>query len=380
MHRSGTSALCAALQASGASFGTSLLDPMAGVNDEGFWEDQAVVDINERLLQQLGLSWYTVPVELQPVDWSQERFTSLRAEATARLGAGFGEAAVEAVKDPRFCLTLPFWLGAAAVTGLATQVCVIGRAPLEVAASLQRRDGFPLGYGLRLYLAYRAMLSHQAPADAVYIRYDDLLADPSAVIAQIAAAGLPLEADIPELGAAVRPDLRHQAGDGGGGLLQSPPAGDDDLCALATEIEREYPTSATLRSLAMEAVARGQQLASLGQEHSRSLCTLDQRDNDVERLAGELAEAVATVAERDRQIQVFDRRLSEAGAHLQQALATLDERDEQIREFDHRLTEIGRMHGDALAYIESREEHLQRVLNTPAMGFLFRMMWLRESR
>jgi hypothetical protein len=39
MHRSGTSALCAALESVGASFGSELLEPMEGVNAEGFWED-----------------------------------------------------------------------------------------------------------------------------------------------------------------------------------------------------------------------------------------------------------------------------------------------------------------------------------------------------
>ncbi len=38
MHRSGTSALCAALAACGVSFGDRLIGAIAGVNDEGFWK------------------------------------------------------------------------------------------------------------------------------------------------------------------------------------------------------------------------------------------------------------------------------------------------------------------------------------------------------
>ena len=83
MHRSGTSALCAALHASGASFGTSLLDPMSGVNDEGFWEDEAVVALNERLLEQLGYHWYSVPVGLRDSGLGRRR---LRPDA----GGGAG--------------------------------------------------------------------------------------------------------------------------------------------------------------------------------------------------------------------------------------------------------------------------------------------------
>jgi hypothetical protein len=57
MHRSGTSALCAALAACGVSFGNRLLDAMAGVNDEGFWEDATVVSITEQLLALLDSRW-----------------------------------------------------------------------------------------------------------------------------------------------------------------------------------------------------------------------------------------------------------------------------------------------------------------------------------
>ena len=59
MHRSGTSALCAALEACGATFGGELLGAMPGVNDEGFWEDEAVVALNERLLLHK-----SVPIEV----------------------------------------------------------------------------------------------------------------------------------------------------------------------------------------------------------------------------------------------------------------------------------------------------------------------------
>ena len=57
MHRSGTSALCAALAACGVSFGDRLLDPLAGVNDEGFWEDAAVVAIDQQSLALLDPNW-----------------------------------------------------------------------------------------------------------------------------------------------------------------------------------------------------------------------------------------------------------------------------------------------------------------------------------
>ena len=76
-----------------------------------------------------------------------------------------------------------------------------------MARSLQRRDGFPLGYSLRLYLDYRACIDRTAPADAQYLRYDDLLHDSAAVMAGL---GFELPGAGGRLAAAVRPELRHQ--------------------------------------------------------------------------------------------------------------------------------------------------------------------------
>lgn len=380
MHRSGTSALCAALQASGVSFGAQLLDPMAGVNDEGFWEDQAIVSINERLLQQIGHDWYTVPPDLDVPDWSAQLFDALRDEARARLAEGFGGGAVEAVKDPRFCLTLSFWLALAAESGLETAVCVIGRAPLEVAASLQKRDGFPVAYGLRLCIAYRRALAIQAPAGTHYMSYGDLLDNPEGAVTELAqSANLPLAAANAPLEGVVRGDLRHQSATGDSYLATPEAMLAIDTAPLCAAVEAGWPDAAVQPQLARALVARGQALTDLGDEHSLTLATLNQRDADTARLAGELAAAVDTVSERDDQLADFDRRLSATGQHLEQALATIAERDEQIREFDRRLAEIGQMHSEALALIEARDAQLQRVFAKPGIGTVFKAMWSRES-
>ena len=114
MHRSGTSALCAALAAAGASFGEQLLAPMQGVNDEGFWEDQELVAINEAILTANGCHWYN-PLNWPSDDgWIDKLPEALTARGRARLQSGFGQGPLEAVKDPRLCLTLPFWLRCAA--------------------------------------------------------------------------------------------------------------------------------------------------------------------------------------------------------------------------------------------------------------------------
>lgn len=159
MHRSGTSAMCAALAACGASFGNNLLGAMAGVNDEGFWEDAAVVSINEQLLALLGVTWFSVSAQMEKIDWGAQCFDELRREAAVILQRGFGSASLEAVKDPRLCITLPFWLDQCSSLAIDKRVLVCGRSPMEVARSLQKRDAFPLAFGLRLCASYRQFIA-----------------------------------------------------------------------------------------------------------------------------------------------------------------------------------------------------------------------------
>lgn len=372
MHRSGTSALCAALQACGATFGTRLLEPMADVNDEGFWEDADVVAINEGLLRAAGCEWYACDAAVLDQDWRGAAFDAQREQARAVLDRGFGDGPLEAVKDPRLCLTLPFWLELCAAKGISARVCVIGRAPMEVARSLEKRDGFPPGYGLQLYLLYRRAIARHAPEDAVYLTYAELLSAPAACLGRLP-PDLPLEISEERLAAVVRQDLRHHGAGEPDGLLGAADTGAVDFAALADAVERFSPPARTAGELAGKLVERGARLTEIGTAHSRALEILDARDADVGRLSGELRYAEETVQARDRQ-------LADIADHLNKALATIDERDRQIAEFDRRLARLGEEHSYALDLIRARDEQLQRCFDKPGIGLLFKAMWKHEQR
>ena len=361
MHRSGTSALCAALHACGATFGDRLLAPMAGVNDEGFWEDIDVVAANEALLVAAGMRWYAVSRSAE-CRWPEEALQRFQACAQAILQRGFGSGPVQVVKDPRLCITLPLWLRACAELGVDAQVCTASRAPIEVAQSLQRRDGFPLGYGLRLDLAYRRALDAAVPPSALAVSFPELLQDASAVMSRLATQ-LPLQAGEDAVAAAVRSDLRHHSASGAGAsgppnLLEQPVIAASELSGLEAAIERQYPVAGLLSEWAEGFVARGTQLTDLGESHTRAL---------------------ATIAERDAQIADLDRRLQETGAWLERALATVEERDGQIAELDRRLADIGDMHSHALQVIAEKDREIAdkdseiaEIYATPVVGRILR--------
>ncbi|MEH6581990.1 MAG: hypothetical protein V7754_08645 [Halioglobus sp.] len=371
MHRSGTSALCAALQASGASFGSDLLDPMSDVNDEGFWEDSELVAINEALLEALAVNWYSVSSDLTATDWAAEVFSDLRVRAKALLERGFGDGALQAIKDPRLCVTLPFWRAICDEIGVETKVLVISRAPLEIARSLEKRDGFPLGYGLYLYLHYRKCIAANCPQDTQYVTYDQLLAGPAMLMQQLADS-LPLLVDEDALGAAVRGDLKHHSTEGDGSLLERADDGTIDFTALEAALEKDYPQQRLMAELVAAMVARGQELSEKGIEFEVAL--------------GEKArqhiEALATLDERDQQIAGLDTRLAEAGRHLSEALATISERDEQLVGLDQRLATLGDEHSHALSVLRERDEQLDalqttrdKIFKMPLIGMLFKALW-----
>lgn len=364
VHRSGTSALCAALAACGASFGEQLIDPMAGVNDEGFWEDANVVALNEQLLTLAASTWYAPAPGLPETDWAAATFEPLREQGMELLRAGFGSAPLQVVKDPRLCLTLPFWLAGCTDLGITAQVCVISRAPLEVARSLEKRDGFPLGYGLRLYALYRDCMDCYAPTDALRVAYSELLQDTSTVMER-------LSQDLPivvagDFSGVVKADLRHQAVTSAD-PLSAPDASDMPVAQLLREIEASFPAGETLREFASMLVTRGQELSRIGAEHTLALATLDERGRDIDKLSAEHRLALATVDERDADIE------SLSGQH-RAALATIDERDEQIREFDRRLAKLGEEHTHAQKVVRERDAQLESIYNLPGLGIVIRLL------
>ncbi len=361
MHRAGTSALCAALRACGVSFGEHLIEPMSGVNDDGFWEATEVVALNERLLAISGYEWFSVTQRIGAVDWGSDEFAECRARASEVLARGFGGAAVEAVKDPRFCLTLPFWLRLCEQLGLRRSVCIVQRDPLEIAQSLAHRDAFPLGYGLRLQAVYLRVLQLSLPGDAHWLTYQGLLEDAPLELNTLLSA-LALSANEAALRSALRQDLRHQRTQPVSSGTATALAAPTDEAAYDAALERDYPVAETFADFAARLVARGRELTRIGQEHTRALATLDQRDADLSRLADEHTEALRTLDERDADLSRL------AGEHTV-ALRTLDERDAQIgRLNDHNQT------------LRENQARLQRLFDIPLIGLLFRAVWKYATR
>ena len=115
-------------------------------------------------------------------------------------------------KDPRTALLLPFWRRA---LGESVAAVLVHRDPLEVARSLQLRNGFPLPFGIALWARYnRLLLEHCRGLAVLVVRFDHLVEDPEGWIdaAQdfLGALGATVGSDgASKARAFVEPTLRH---------------------------------------------------------------------------------------------------------------------------------------------------------------------------
>ncbi|HMJ73579.1 MAG TPA: sulfotransferase [Solirubrobacterales bacterium] len=183
--RAGTSLTTRVLNLAGVYLGPEeeLLQRPGEVNPKGFWEHYRIMRLNERILRAFGGSWREPP-EL-PAGWERsEKLDAERDEARTLLAESFGERRLWGWKDPRNSLTLPFWQ--ALLPGMRYVVCL--RNPLDVAASLQRRDGLPHEQAVDLWMVYVARaLVNTSGGPRLLLPYESHFADPQGTAKRLAA-------------------------------------------------------------------------------------------------------------------------------------------------------------------------------------------------
>jgi hypothetical protein len=143
-----------------------LMKAHAAQNARGFWEHQEFVRLNDRILQRAGGKWDDPPksVECSPGFVAQAK----------RLAESFSASSLRGWKDPRMCLTMPVWNA----TGVNLRAVVSIRHPIEVASSLQKRNGMSTKRGIDLWRRhYRGIIKHTQPENRVCVHYANLIVD-----------------------------------------------------------------------------------------------------------------------------------------------------------------------------------------------------------
>lgn len=174
MHRSGTSALARVLNLLGCDLPKTLMQPSPS-NEAGHWESDAIYRLNDRILESAGTTWHDW-LELNPKWFDSPKAEEFRDEAIAALNDEFGASRLFVLKDPRICRLLPFWLDVFGRCSVRPLIFLPLRNPLEVAASLEKRNGFEPALGHLLWL--RHVLDGEAASRGVprfFLTYDQLM-------------------------------------------------------------------------------------------------------------------------------------------------------------------------------------------------------------
>lgn len=187
MHRSGTSAVAKFVELLGAQLGQHLMPPTVD-NPKGYFENQRVVDLNSEILDRLGFCWDST-LELPQNWWGQPEIQALKENARHLLQQEFGNVPVSAIKDPRLCRLLPFWLKLCAEEGYAVKVIIVLRPPMEIAGSLKARDDFPEEKSLLLWAEHFLEAEYYTRSlPRVFVTYDEMFQSSEAVSKKIASA------------------------------------------------------------------------------------------------------------------------------------------------------------------------------------------------
>lgn len=186
MHRSGTSALAGVLAKMGADLPQDLM-PADEFNPDGYFESQLAYRLNDALLGSAGSSWDDW--HAVNTDWyGSPRKGEYVLRAQEMLEQEFGTSSFFVLKDPRICRLVPFWNEVMAEAGIEPSFVCTHRNPVEVAASLARRNGLTESQGLLLWL--RHVLDAEADSRGrrrAFVSYDGLLSDWRATITRIGA-------------------------------------------------------------------------------------------------------------------------------------------------------------------------------------------------
>ena len=176
MHRSGTSALARVLNLLGCDLPRTLM-PSAHGNPQGHWESNVITALNDTILQSGGSSWDDW-LEFNSQWYQSPVVDDFKARALQILQDEYGESPLFVLKDPRTCRLASFWLDVLEKAEVEPLIALPIRNPIEVAESLEMRDGFPFDLSALLWLRHVLDAEHGSRGKRrVFLTYEGLLDD-----------------------------------------------------------------------------------------------------------------------------------------------------------------------------------------------------------
>jgi rhamnosyltransferase len=381
MHRSGTSAITRVLSLLGADLPGELLEPVPGVNETGFWESAKLVQIHDRMLEAAGSAWDD-PREFPVEFFETAQGAAFSDEILGVLEEDFSDSSLFVIKDPRICRFVPFWIKTLRAFGARTLPLLLHRNPLEVAASLARRDDFDSSKSLNLWLRHVLDMEKATRGmSRTFMDYEALLRDWSKAVDR---ARADLAMDWPrspdevsrEVEAFLSPSLRHHsrtATDMASDPAVSPWV--SDAFGAFRQLVDNPQSSRAMAQLVRVRVEFDRASSAfgtlIGGQQQRSLeRKVEEQESELETLGGRLSEAERSLAERQADFERHNELLEQSHAsdkevyeaEIERVRGLLDEFDERVKTQSVTIQELAASADELLSTnqdLAARQEELK---------------------
>jgi hypothetical protein len=180
MHRSGTSALTGMLSLLDVYLGSELVEGN-GANAKGYFENNTLCLINEKLLNQVDSSW-------DDVFFDEEKISNVKDvdELKNHIKKEFKHSDNFAIKDPRIAFLFPVYKRVLNELDIDIKIIIPFRHPIEVASSLNRRNNFSCEKGILLW-AYHLLLAEKSSREfeRVFVGFNELISNTRSAVTLI---------------------------------------------------------------------------------------------------------------------------------------------------------------------------------------------------
>jgi hypothetical protein len=380
MHRSGTSSIAGAMVRLGGVAPLNLLPP-ADDNPKGFFESSVLVTLNDKILAAGGSHWEDWR-QFDPARIDATAGLTLKGEAKSVLAGEFGNARLAVIKDPRMCRLMPFWSEVFQEANWSVRPILQLRSPLEVALSLNRRDGLPLGLGCLLWL--RHVLDAEAGTrgtSRAVVDWNDFLSDPRRTLERV---GEQLgvvwprwsDAALAEIGEFVSADMRRQRASDGD--LQVHPAV-NHLIREAYAAVRELVETPASEKVERTLADIGKRFDSAAAIFGHAMGELEKGNRQAQSTAVVLRTELATAREE------FARQISERSSQLAECARALTESNRRVARAEDVIAYVGHRHSSGAPklrfrdYLRPRQKEMKELTAVRDSAFFDREFYLDSN-
>ena len=372
MHRSGTSAITGALRHCDVWVGeeTELTDANVE-NPLGFWERRDMRDLCDQMLHSAGADWWKI-ANFDPKAIPRAALAEQRRNFE-KIVSKLDKYQAWVIKEPRLCLLLPVLRHY-----VDSPVCIhIYRNPLDVARSLQTRNGFSISAGLALWEVYNLhALRASEGLPRISLSYEALMQYPvetlNALVKELdgLGGGHPIKPDSGLIERFIDLDLYHQRAtdeETEDYLLPSQRAlwlrlRSGEVFDGVLNIPVSEATKQALLDLESVEVSfslhndRTNELETRLNKHGAMLKTREARIEALEASTGLLRSNLET---RDERIGALEGSTDRLRSNLEERTATLRSRDEKIKSMEASATRLRNNLKDRDKWLKDRDKWLK---------------------